>query len=719
MKNTITVIDGEWTVTDKVFYSKTSDKETTITDGSVFNPNNSLVMLSYYSNNPEIGKGVVTFNHKEYVNSGDESSFIQEILDKTDLLVNHNIRADLEWMYECGFNYDGKIFDTMIYSYIRSKGYKKLNQLSLFEVCKDYNIHMEDKDILTNYFSEGYNTDEIPLDELKKYALSDAVNTYKLYAKQVKELKEDKEAQYQIPILKITNEFAKLLVDMRRDGFYVDNNALEELEEEYRNNYVKHKKELEKIIPDIMGHTPYNINSPDDRSKIVFGYEIVDKKGWAEYFNIGLEKHGVRAGKPKFKKKRSASDIKWALSKFAKPLYKTAAKQCPACKGKGTIPRYKKDGGLYKRPLNCKDCNKTGIIYINTKERAGLGVDPLDNYEWTAAGGFKVGGNLITKKGNIHEILESPQNLTEKAREWLETYSRYSGTRVYLTNFIEGLQKNKHNDIVHLDYTQCNTATGRLSSPFHNIPRGDTFPIKKVIVSRFKDGKIIAGDFKQLEFRTAALLSQDPVAKDDIDSGVDVHSITAEKMTEYGEETNRQAAKNHTFKPLFGGLSGTPAQQKYYKWFLDKYINIREWQNGLVEEAVSTKQIKSLSGKIYYYPYARYNRYNNVISYTKICNYPIQGFSFDIVMLAMLKIKNLLQKHNCKSKIILTVHDSVVIDTHPDEINLVLRILKTSILAVPKLVERIYYVEDCNVELGFDVSIGENGFAQKEIDIFN
>lgn len=718
MKNTVTVIDGEWTITERTHFSDTSLKEEVIVDGSAYNPANKLVMLSYCSNNPEIGKGVVTFNHTEFNKDNKPGDIIQDILDKTDLLVNHNIRADLEWMYECGFKYEGKIFDTMIYAYMRSKGFKKLNQLSLFEVAKDYGIHMENKDILSNYFAEGYNTDSIPYEELYKYALSDAENTYALYQKQLKEIKSNPEVKEQLPILKVTNEFAKLLVDMRRSGFYVDHTALEKLEKEYRHNFISYKKELEEMLPDLMGHKPYNLNSPDDRSKIVFGYEIVDKKAWAEYFNIGAEKEGVRKGKPKFKIKRSASDIKWALSKYAKPIYKTTASQCNSCKGTGKVKKYKKDGELYKRLPNCKDCEATGIIYTSTGERAGLGVDPLDNFEWTAAGGFKVGGNLITKKGNIHEILESNQKLGSNAKKFLEVYSKYSGTKVYLTNFIEGIKKNIHGDIMHLDYTQCNTATGRLSSPFHNLPRGDTFPIKKCIVSRFKEGKIISGDFKQLEFRVAALLSQDPIAMYDIENEVDVHSVTAEKLTEYGQETGRQAAKNDTFKPLFGGLTGTEAQKKYYEYFLNKYSNIRDWQNSLVEEAVTTKQIKSPSGKIYYYPYARYNKYGNVISYTKICNYPIQGFSFDVVMLVMLEIRRLLNKHNCKSKIILTVHDSVVIDTHPDEIKLVLSILKTAILKVPKLVESTYNIEECNVELGFDVAIGDNGYDQDEIDIF-
>ena len=103
-------------------------------------------------------------------------------------------------------------------------------------------------------------------------------------------------------------------------------------------------------------------------------------------------------------------------------------------------------------------------------------------------------------------------------------------------------------------FMQAITATGRLSSRvpnFQNQPRGKTFPIRKVVSSRFKDGKIIEIDFAQLEFRTAVFLAQDKQGMEDIKNKIDVHQYTADIIG-----VSRQDAKAHTFKPLYGGVTG-------------------------------------------------------------------------------------------------------------------------------------------------------------------
>ena len=69
-----------------------------------------------------------------------------------------------------------------------------------------------------------------------------------------------------------------------------------------------------------------------------------------------------------------------------------------------------------------------------------------------------------------------------------------------------------------------------------NMPRGGTFPVKKVFISRWQGGKILEADFAQLEFRTAAFLSQDKIAMKEIEDGFDVHSYTANVITESGQK---------------------------------------------------------------------------------------------------------------------------------------------------------------------------------------
>ncbi len=107
---------------------------------------------------------------------------------------------------------------------------------------------------------------------------------------------------------------------------------------------------------------------------------------------------------------------------------------------------------------------------------------------------------------------------------------------------------------------QAVTATGRLSSRdpnFQKQPRGGTFPIRKVIQSRFEGGQIIEVDFAQLEFRTAVFLAQDEQGMADIKNKIDVHKFTADVIG-----VSRQDAKAHTFKPLYGGTTGTDDEKK-------------------------------------------------------------------------------------------------------------------------------------------------------------
>ena len=105
---------------------------------------------------------------------------------------------------------------------------------------------------------------------------------------------------------------------------------------------------------------------------------------------------------------------------------------------------------------------------------------------------------------------------------------------------------------------QCVTSTGRLSSRnpnFQNMPRGGTFPVRKVVVSRWQGGYILEGDYSQLEFRVAGFLSKDQKVYEDVKNHVDVHAYTASILG-----VSRQDAKTDTFKPLYGGLMGTPKQ---------------------------------------------------------------------------------------------------------------------------------------------------------------
>ena len=263
------------------------------------------------------------------------------------------------------------------------------------------------------------------------------------------------------------------------------------------------------------------------------------------------------------------------------------------------------------------------------------------------------------------------------------------------------------------NFMQCITRTGRLSSRdpnFQNQPRGGTFPIRKVVSSRFKNGKIIEIDFAQLEFRTAVFLAQDKQGMEDIKNKIDVHQYTADIIG-----VSRQDAKAHTFKPLYGGVTGTEDEKRYYSKFLEKYKDIKTWHEKLQTEAIRFKQIKLPTGREYAFPYAERTPWGGSTYGTQIKNYPVQGFATaDIVPLACINIHKLMQKQKVKSLLVNTVHDSIVADVYPGEEDVMSKIFKQGTADVIPALKQ-YYNIDFNVPLDTELKIGYDWLNMKEV----
>jgi len=248
-----------------------------------------------------------------------------------------------------------------------------------------------------------------------------------------------------------------------------------------------------------------------------------------------------------------------------------------------------------------------------------------------------------------------------------------------------------------------------------NMPRGGTFPVKKVFVSRFTGGKILEADMAQLEFRAAAFLSQDGVAIEEVSTGFDVHSYTAKVITDAGQPTNRQDAKAHTFAPLYGatGYGRTPAEAAYYEHFTKKYQGVADWHTRLATEAVKTQKITIPSGREYAFPDVVRKSSGRVSHFTQIKNYPVQGFATaDIVPIALLHIEKLLD--TMQSCIVNTVHDSIVIDVHPEEIQQVIDIINQTNDELNSLIVLRWGVQ-FNVPLLLESKIGDNWLDTKDV----
>jgi len=253
---------------------------------------------------------------------------------------------------------------------------------------------------------------------------------------------------------------------------------------------------------------------------------------------------------------------------------------------------------------------------------------------------------------------------------------------------------------------QCVTATGRLSSRnpnFQNMPRGSTFVIRKVVESRWNGGKILEGDYSQLEFRVAGFLSGDQNIYDDVVAGTDVHSYTADIIG-----CSRQDAKAHTFKPLYGGVSGTDAQKRYYNAFKDKYVAVTEWQDDNQRQAVDRGYITLPSGRQYHFPGTKWTKWGTATNRTAICNYPVQGFATgDLLPVALIRLSNLLRKNNMFSVICNTVHDSIVMDVYPGEEHNAISMMEEAMLSIPEEARTRYGIE-YDMPIDIELKMGDN-----------
>jgi len=497
-----------------------------------------------------------------------------------------------------------------------------------------------------------------------------------------------------LPTLRLSLDMTDVLAKIEHAGIKINLETLDEIRNEYEHELTTIDKRLKELVSNVMGDTPINLNSADDRSMLFYSRKINNKETWARMFNIGHEMRGATK-KVKMRKPMAKTNFAAAIRNNTQIIRKTTGYQCSTCEGEGRLRFKLKSGQLGKANRLCKNCNATGVVYSQSKQVAGLRIVPRNTKD-VAQAGFK------TDKTTLESMLSS---LKGEAKEFVELYVRYSALRTYLSTFVEGMENNVDtNDFIHPEFMQCVTATGRLSSRnpnFQNMPRGSTFRIRKVVESRFEGGSIIEGDYSQLEFRVAGFLANDSQIYKDVKEGVDVHSYTASVIG-----CDRQTAKADTFKPLYGGTTGTLEQQKYYRAFKKKYEGVTDWHEDLQKEAVQTKEIILPSGRRYCFPDTQWTKWGTATNRTAICNYPVQGFATaDILPCCLVDLEKRLRPY--KSLICNTVHDSIVIDCHPDEEEQVVAILKFSMLGVAADLKKRYKINYL-MPVEIEIKKGEN-----------
>lgn len=298
---------------------------------------------------------------------------------------------------------------------------------------------------------------------------------------------------------------------------------------------------------------------------------------------------------------------------------------------------------------------------------------------------------------------------------------------------------------VHPNHNHTITRTGRLSSSAPNMQNVTSDGmIKKCYVSRWgDDGVLLEADYQQLEIVVLAHLSNDPVLKNDLLTGKDMHSELYKSM--YGRmptKEERKPFKRLSFALVYGG--GVEAMvanakvdketaAKFRKVFYDRYQGVKKWHDKLKAQAHAnvpydgrktekgypshTYRMTTETGRTYeFHEYD--NDWNDLPSYspTALVNYPVQGTATgDIVPMVLGKLFRRLINSSIYDKCLMinTVHDSVLFDVHKDVLDQAIKLIKETMEAAPAYYKETFGV-DFSLPLPVGISVGPNWLDMKE-----
>ena len=269
---------------------------------------------------------------------------------------------------------------------------------------------------------------------------------------------------------------------------------------------------------------------------------------------------------------------------------------------------------------------------------------------------------------------------------------------------------------VHTSFHQAVTTTGRLSSSDPNL---QNIPIRTEDGRRIRQAfepsngnKFISADYSQIELRVMAHLSKDPGLLSAFQEGEDVHSKTASEVFNVGIEDVssdlRRNAKAINFGLIYGisafglgkqlGITRNLAAE-YMAMYFEKYPGVKQYMESTKESASQNGYVETLFGRrLYLKEINANNALRRQASERAAINAPVQGTAADIMKIAMIRMYQALEKEKSEARIILQVHDELILDTPEKEIDRVIE-LTTEAMKEATLLD---------VPLEIDIGIGDN-----------
>ncbi|MDO7635138.1 MAG: DNA polymerase I, partial [Porticoccaceae bacterium] len=269
---------------------------------------------------------------------------------------------------------------------------------------------------------------------------------------------------------------------------------------------------------------------------------------------------------------------------------------------------------------------------------------------------------------------------------------------------------------IHTSYHQAGTATGRLSSSDPNL---QNIPIRSAEGRRVRQAfiaapghKLVAADYSQIELRIMAHLSEDPSLLAAFKSGQDIHRATAAEVfgvaTDEVTADQRRSAKAINFGLIYGmsafGLArqltiGRKQAADYIELYFARYPGVQNYMNTIRHTAAERGYVETIFGRRLYLPEinARNGMRRQAAERTAI-NAPMQGTAADIIKRAMVSVDDWLRQGTLKSRMIMQVHDELVLEVPESELQLI----------QAGLIQRMESAAELLVPLVVDVGVGDN-----------
>lgn len=539
----------------------------------MFDPKLELLMIGFCNRE---GKAYIVMHDDHF-----SRIFTQKIFDNAKLIIGHNIKFDLKWLFSRGFTYKGPIFDTMIALHLLDENYPEhgLKHLARTELGTFGQQLIAYEQKIKEHWK---NKTEPTPDEWIQYNGGDVDATFRLFKKFSWGLEKDGLKDLMVQEMKVL----KVLVYMEMFGLKVCPDKHKELKKVYEKLILTKEAEVKRVLGDI------NLNSPGQ-----LGNKLYDDLG-----------------------------------------------------------------------------------FIPVKETPG--------------------GTRSVDEASLLELQKSCRNKVQKRA--IESLMEFRGCQKIYSVYVDGLVTKGHikaDGKIHCNYKML-TVTGRLSCSdpnLQNIKRNEDedmnnqtgkMNVKLMFVSSFPNGRLISGDYSQAELRILAHAAKDTNLIKAFESERDIHTEVATKVFNKKYDQITEAERKYTKQVNFGivyaigaqGLSrklesSEPVAARLIKDWFRQFPDVKKWMDKMKLQVETEGSVTNIFGRKRRFFAVNPTSSEGREAMRQGVNAPIQGAAGDLTKWSMMRTHHALRKAGLKARVVVNVHDQIIIDSPESEVNAAAKIL--------------------------------------------